>query len=310
MNELVVVGSCMVDLVTRAQRLPRLGETLTGDSFAQGFGGKGANQAVAARRLGTPVTMIARVGDDAFGEQTLANFERQGVDARFVRRVPGTVSGVAPIFVDAEGRNFVLIVPGANAALLPDDLAPATDALGAARAVICQLEIGQATVQRAFEVARGAGVMTVLNPAPAAPLPDHLLELTDLLIPNETELEALTGRAASTLEQVRDAARALLRRGPQQLIVTLGERGALHVSHAGAVHHPAPRVRAFDTTGAGDAFIGALMSAWVGGAAMPEAIGYANAAAAVSVTRAGTQTSFAEPSEVAAHLSADRPRPL
>ncbi len=305
MNGIVVVGSCMVDLITRAERLPRLGETLTGDSFFQGFGGKGANQAVAARRLGTPVTMVARVGEDTFGEQTLANFAENGVNAEFVRRAPGTASGVAPIFVDATGQNFVLIVPGANSALLPADLEPATGMLQSAHAVICQLEIAQATVKRAFEIARRAGVMTVLNPAPAAPLLEGLLELTDLLIPNETELEALVGRSSSTLDEVLESARTLLERGPKEVIVTLGERGALYVDHGQASHHPAPRVQAFDTTGAGDAFIGALMSARVSGMPMPEAIRYANAAAAVSVTRAGTQMSFASPAEVQAHLQAD-----
>jgi ribokinase len=291
--EIVVVGSCNVDLITYTARFPKVGETIEGTDFKQGFGGKGANQAVAAAKLGARVAMIARLGMDGFGTQTLANFKNQNVDASFVTQLEGVPSGVAPIFVNAEGQNFIVIVSGANAKLEPNDLELAKELLTHAKFVICQLEIKQETVLEAFKSARAAGVKTVLNPAPAASLLPGLLELTDLIVPNETELELLTGKPVSNVLEARDAAKALIEAGAKEVIVTLGERGALHVTHQKAVHHQPRVVKAFDSTGAGDAFIGALVSALSRGLAIEHAIEFANAAAAVSVTRAGTQTSFA-----------------
>ncbi len=291
--EIVVVGSCNVDLITYTNRFPKVGETIEGTDFKQGFGGKGANQAVAAAKLGAKVAMIARLGMDGFGTQTLENFKTQNVDASFVRQLEGVPSGVAPIFVNADGQNFIVIVSGANAKLLPQDLEPAKELLSHAKFVICQLEIKQQTVLEAFSIARAAGVKTILNPAPAAPLTPGLLELTDLILPNETELELLTGKPVSTVLEARDAAKDLIVAGAKEVIVTLGERGALHVTAQNAVHHQPRVVKAFDSTGAGDAFIGALVSALSRGLAIEHAIEFANAAAAVSVTRAGTQSSFA-----------------
>jgi ribokinase len=292
-TEIVVVGSCNVDLITYTKRFPKVGETIEGTDFKQGFGGKGANQAVAAAKLGAKVAMIARLGMDGFGTQTLENFKTQNVDASFVTQLEGVPSGVAPIFVNADGQNFIVIVSGANAKLLPQDLEPAKELLSHAKFVICQLEIKQETVLEAFSIARAAGVKTILNPAPAAVLLPGLLELTDLILPNETELELLTGKPVTTVLEARDAAKDLIVDGAKEVIVTLGERGALHVTEQGAVHHQPRVVKAIDSTGAGDAFIGALVSAVSRGLAMPNAIEFANAAAAVSVTRTGTQTSFA-----------------
>ncbi len=296
--EIVVVGSCNVDLITYTNRFPKVGETIEGTDFKQGFGGKGANQAVAAAKLGAKVAMIARLGMDGFGTQTLANFKTQNVDASFVQQLEGVPSGVAPIFVNADGQNFIVIVSGANAKLLPDDLEPAKERLSHAKFVICQLEIKQETVLEAFSIARAAGVKTILNPAPATALLPGLLELTDLILPNETELELLTGKPVSTVLEARDAAKDLIVAGAKEVIVTLGERGALHVTERGAVHHQPRVVEAFDSTGAGDAFIGALVSALSRGLAIEYAIEFANAAAAVSVTRAGTQSSFANLEEL------------
>jgi ribokinase len=296
--EIVVVGSCNVDLITYTTRFPKVGETIEGTDFKQGFGGKGANQAVAAAKLGAKVAMIARLGMDGFGTQTLENFKIQNVDARFVTQLEGVPSGVAPIFVNAEGQNFIVIVSGANAKLEASDLEPAKELLEHAKFVICQLEIKQQTVLEAFSIARGAGVKTVLNPAPAAPLIPGLLEVTDLIVPNETELELLTGKPVTTVLEARDAARDLLAAGAKEVIVTLGERGALHVTLERAVHHQPRVVKAIDSTGAGDAFIAALVSALSRGLDIQHAIEFANAAAAVSVTRAGTQTSFAKLEEL------------
>jgi ribokinase len=291
--EIVVVGSCNVDLITYTNRFPKVGETIEGTDFKQGFGGKGANQAVSAAKLGARVAMIARLGMDGFGTQTLENFKTQNVDARFVLQLEGVPSGVAPIFVNKDGQNFIVIVSGANAKLTPQDLESAKEFLSHAKFVICQLEIKQETVLEAFSIARAAGVKTILNPAPAAALLPGLLELTDLILPNETELELLTGKPVSTVLEARDAAKDLIAAGAKEVIVTLGERGALHVTAQNAVHHQPRVVKAFDSTGAGDAFIGALVSALSRGLAIEHAIEFANAAAAVSVTRAGTQTSFA-----------------
>lgn len=305
--EIVVVGSCNVDLITYTPRFPSVGETIEGTDFKQGFGGKGANQAVAASRLGSRVAMVSRLGDDGFGHQTLDNFAQQGIDARYVRLLSDVPSGVAPIFVDAEGRNFIVIVPGANAELVPTDLEPARELIRHAKVVVCQLEVRQETVRAAFEIARDAGVMTVLNPAPAAALIDGLLELADLVLPNESELNLLTGMPVGTLPEVKAAAQALIAKGTKEVIVTLGERGAMRVTSGWAVHHPGVTVKAFDSTGAGDAFIGALVSEIVAGTKMPAAINLANAAAAISVTRAGTQTSFATRAELEAAPAPDGP---
>jgi ribokinase len=287
-----VVGSSNIDLVSRVPRLPKLGETLAGHSFHMGYGGKGANQAVMAARLGARVTMVTRVGRDVFGEGTLQNYRAQGIDTRFVLFDEVRFSGVAPIFVDDNAQNFIVIVPGANLGLSPADVFAARDAIREADLVVCQLEVPVETTLEAFRTAKAAGVRTILNPAPAAPLPDELLELTDICAPNETETELLTGLPVRTLDEAEDAARRLLDRGPQVVILTLGERGVLLVNGCGAEHIPALPVEAVDPTGAGDAFIGALATFLGEGMLLGEAAQRANAVAAVSVTRIGTQVSF------------------
>lgn len=290
--DVTVVGSCMTDLVTRVPRMPAMGETLIGSSFSIGFGGKGANQAVMAARLGARTAMVARVGDDPFGRDTLDNFAANGVDAGQVKIVTGASSGVAPITVQDDGQNIVLIVPGANRALDPAGVREARDEIAAAGVVLCQFEIPEVSVRTAFELARAAGAITLFNPAPAAALDDTTLGLADWLLPNETELEHLSGCRSDTLGGVEMGARQLIERGASGVIVTLGERGALIVDARGARHHTAPVVEAVDTTGAGDAFVGTFATLLARGHGADVAVQWACRVAAESVTGHGTQTSF------------------
>ena len=288
-----VVGSSNIDLISKVPRLPKLGETMIGHSFHLGYGGKGANQAVMAARLGAQVTMVTRLGRDVFGDGTLRNYREQGIDTSHVLFDDALSSGVAPIFVDDNARNFIVIVPGANMGLSPADARAASASIAAADILICQLEIPIETTLEALRIAHASGVRTILNPAPAAPLPDELLQLADISAPNETETELLTGLPAASPQEAEAAARKLLERGPGAVILTLGERGALLVDGEGAAEHvPAVVVEPVDPTGAGDAFIGSLAVFLAEGRPLREAIRRANAVAALSVTRIGTQVSF------------------
>jgi len=287
-----VVGSAMIDLIAYTPRLPRMGETLVGTAFKQGFGGKGSNQAVMAAKLGAAVTMVVRLGADDYGRATLENYRQQGISTHWVVEDLVHASGVAPITVGADGHNTVIIVPGANEALAADDVQAASAAIREAAAVICQCEVPDAPNIAAFQIARAHGVRTILNPAPARPLPPDLLALTDLLVPNETEAELLTGLPVSSDEEAAAAASALQRLGVPQVIITLGARGALVAAGAHVFQVPPVPVAAVDTTGAGDAFTGSLAYYLAAGVALPRAVALANAVAALSVTRLGTQVSF------------------
>lgn len=298
-----VVGSTNVDLTFRTPRLPQPGETLGGRAFHFGFGGKGANQAVMAARLGAQVRMIGRVGRDVFGEGALRNYREQGVDPTFVLVDAEQPSGTAAIVVDDSARNCIIVVPGANGRLTPEDVRAATPAIAAADVVLAQLEVPVEATGEALRISRTTGVRTVLNPAPAVDLPDELLRLTDLCIPNEIEIERLTGRPAATVGQAEAAARVLLARGCGMVIVTLGAAGALIVSPETAEHVAAVAVEAVDTTGAGDAFIGSLAVSLAAGGSLRDAVRRANAVAALSVQRLGTQTSFPLRAEVEVFLS-------
>ncbi len=296
--EIVVVGSLNMDLVARAPRLPVPGETLSGASFSTVPGGKGANQAVAAARLGGRTAMIGCVGDDAFGAQLRAGLAADGVDCRGVRTAGGVSSGVALIVVDDQGRNGIVVVPGANGRLSPADVDARQDDLAAARAVVLQLETPLATVEHAARRARALGKLVVLNPAPARALPPSLVACADLLVPNELEAAALVGaRVASPLDAA-EAGRRLRGAGAGAVLVTLGAQGVVAVTDREARHHPAPRVEAVDTTAAGDTFIGGLCAALVGGRPLAAAIAFAQAAAAISVTRPGAQPSIPRLREV------------
>ena len=289
---IAVVGSCNVDLVTYSSRIPGPGETVIGDGFAMGFGGKGANQAVMAARLGGAVWMVGRVGDDPYGEMTLANFETQGVGTRYLARVPGS-SGVAPIWVEPDGTNRIIVIGGANNALSPDDAAAAIDTLDRVDVVLGQLESPQAATAAAFNAAVARGAVTILNPAPAALLDAMLLAATDWLIPNEVEFAALAAGEAPTDASMLAFAARLGRR----LVVTLGASGAALVTADGRVQRvAADAVEALDSTGAGDAFVGAFGYGLAAGLRELDAVRLGVACATDSVTRPGTQSSF--PNEV------------
>lgn len=290
-----VVGSNMVDLITYTDRMPAAGETLAAPSFAMGHGGKGANQAVAAAKLGGDVLLVSRVGDDLFGGGTVKNFQDLGIDTRHVRAVPGTQSGVAPIFVEPSGENRILIVKGANEHLLPADVDSAAEELRGCGLILLQLEIPLETIYHTVAWAAREGIEVLLNPAPAVPELDveRILSAT-FLVPNQTELTILTGLPAETREQAESAARTLVARGIQAVIVTLGADGALLVTDGPTVHVPSVRVRAHDTSGAGDAFIGAFAQHYVANRDVQAAMAWGASYAADSITRPGTQKAFAD----------------
>jgi ribokinase len=303
-----VVGSCNIDLTFRTARLPRPGETLAGRAFLLGFGGKGANQAVMAARLGAAVAMVGKVGRDVFGERALANFRDQGIDTTHVATDEQEATGTAAILVDDAANNCILVVPGANQGLGPADVRAAAAVIEAADVLLCQLEVPVETTLEAFRIARAGGVRTVFNPAPAAELPDELFRLTDLCVPNETEAEQLTGVSVSSVGAATEAGHALRRRGADRVVVTLGERGAVLVDAEGVGHIPAPAVRAVDPSGAGDALIGSLAVFLAEGLPLRAALLRANGVAALSVTRDGTQAAFPTREEAAAFWQAQAGR--
>ncbi|WP_159994558.1 ribokinase [Roseomonas sp. 18066] len=289
-----VVGSNMVDLITYIDRMPAAGETLAAPRFAMGHGGKGANQAVAAAKLGGDVLLVSRVGDDLFGGGTIKNFSDLGIDTRHVRAVPGTQSGVAPIFVEASGENRILIIKGANEHLLPADVDAAAEDLKGCALILLQLEIPLETVYHTIAWAAAQGIPVLLNPAPAVPELDveRILGAT-FLVPNQTELTILTGLPAGTRAEAEAAAKTLVARGIRQVLVTLGAEGALLVTAEGAEHVPSVRVTPVDTSGAGDAFIGAFAQHYVAQGDTLAAMRWGARYAADSITRPGTQSAFA-----------------
>jgi ribokinase len=300
--KICVVGAANLDLISYVPHLPRIGETLHGTRFHMGYGGKGANQAVMAAKLGGDVAMVTKLGQDIFGENTLKNFQSWGIDTRHVLFTDQAFSGVAPIAVDPDGHNAIIIVTGANDELTPEEIEAARPVVAAAQIVVCQLEIPVEITLAALRIARQEGVTTIFNPAPARPeLPDELFQLSDIFCPNESETELLTGLTVGTIEEAETAARGLLERGAGMVILTLGERGSLLVNSDGSAHVPATPVKALDTTGAGDAFVGSLGYFLAAGKPLTEAMRRANHIAAISVQSSGTQTSF----PVAADLSPD-----
>ncbi len=295
-----VVGSSNMDIISKVPRLPKMGESLTGHTFHMSCGGKGANQAVMAARLGARVTMVTRIGGDPLGRMILENYRSQGVEMRHIVTDGSLSSGLALILVDEQGRNLLVHIPGANTALTPADVERARKAIQAADVLICQLEVPLETTWRAMQIAREGGgrVFTILNPAPARPLPAELLALCDIVAPNETEAELITGLPVGTPEQIEAAGRRLRELGARRVVITLGERGALRIDADGAAHVPGERVAAVDTTGAGDAFIGSLAYFIARGKPIGEAMRRANAIAAVSVTRVGAQVSFPRAADI------------
>ena len=290
-NPIVVVGSSNTDMVIRVPRIPGAGETLLGGEFLTAAGGKGANQAVGAARAGGKVALIARVGRDIFGDQAIAGLRRDGVDVSCVFRDKLTPSGVALIFVAKDGENSIAVAGGANAKLSPADVKKATGVIRFAALLVAQLETPLATVTAAVEVAEKAGVQVILNPAPARPLPNSLLKRISVLTPNETEAELLTGIKVTDSAAAAKACSKLRSRGVGTVILTLGERGAYLADANGQKLVPGFKVKTVDSTAAGDIFNGALAVALAEGKTVLDAVRFANAAAALSVTRLGAQPS-------------------
>jgi len=302
---IVVVGSLVMDFVARGPRLPQKGETILGDMFGMYPGGKGANQSVQAARLGAEVLMVGCVGDDLFGETLLSSLRESNVDTQFVRQDPSVKTAACCIHVDRQGNNAITIVPEANLACGPADIDLAADVIRSADLVVCQLEVPLATVQYALQLAADGQIRTILNPAPAQPLSPTLLATVTILTPNETEAQVLTAEAIGIGGESR-VARALLSKGPQSVVITLGERGAYLVTRKMERLIPAFQVQVQDATAAGDAFNGALAVALAEGYELEDAIVFANATGALSTTRPGAQPSLPHRSEVDALLGRRR----
>lgn len=289
-----VVGSNMVDLITYVNRMPGPGETLEAPAFEMGCGGKGANQAVAAARLGADVMMVTRVGDDVFADNTIRNLESFGVDTRHVVKVAAKSSGVAPIFVEQSGENSILIVKGANADLLPAEVDKAAADLKQCGLILMQMEVPVETVYHTIELAAQNGIETILNPAPAAANldPERIRQVT-FLVPNESELALLSGLPTETDEAIITAARSLIARGIRTVIVTLGGRGARMITSDEIVNIEPVKVTPKDTTGAGDAFIGSFARFYAETGEVVSSLKKASLYAAHSITRPGTQKAYA-----------------
>jgi ribokinase len=295
MTDIIVIGSLNADLVVRAPRFPEPGETISGEDLSIVPGGKGANQAVAAARQGASVAMVGRVGDDSFGPTLIQNLQDNQVETANV----GTdvaATGTAIIVVDSSGQNSIVLSPGANGKVTPADV----DALSfqSAKMLLLQLEIPLETVIYAASVARQNGLRVMLNPAPARQLPDSLLADADILIPNESELQLLSGKPVTDTDSAKSAAQVLLAKGVKTIIVTLGDNGALLVTGEKTFHIPTFKVEVVDTTAAGDAFIGGLTAALVNGKSLEEAVRYGNASGALATTKFGAQPSLPKRDEV------------
>ncbi|MEE9248630.1 MAG: ribokinase [Dehalococcoidia bacterium] len=296
----VVAGSVNMDLVINVDRMPRPGETVLGGRLQYIPGGKGLNQAIAARRLGDgPVTLIGKVGEDAFGDTLLEFLHSQDLGLGGVTRAPAP-TGIALITVDATAENAIVVVPGANFTLRPEDIDAMKGAVSKAGVVVAQLEIPVPAVRRLFSMAREEGATTILNAAPAAEVPLKLLTLVDYLCVNETELAAMArlGRAPQELDDIVAAARGLRSRGAGCVIVTLGARGSVTLADGQVIVIEGRKVAAIDPTGAGDCFVGGLAARLSAGTHLREALGFANYAAALSVERVGASSSIPHRSEV------------
>jgi ribokinase len=291
-RRIVIVGSSGTDMIIKLERIPRPGETLLGGEFHITGGGKGANQAVSAARAGGKVAFVARLGQDDFGDQAKAAFAKEGINVEHIYRDRKVSTGVALIFVDQHGENSIGVAPGANGRLSPADLKKARKIFSGASVMVVQLEIPLDSVQTAAVLAAKSGARVILNPAPARALPDELLRHVSILTPNETEAELLTGIKVDSDPSAVKAASVLRARGVQTVILTLGARGALVATSDGTPQLvPGFKVKAVDTTGAGDVFNGALAVALAEEQPLIDAVRFANAAAAISVTRLGAQPS-------------------
>ena len=289
---IAVVGSANIDLTTFTNQFPKPGETIFGQKFDLGFGGKGANQAVAARLCGAEVFMVARVGSDLFGPATIENFRKQGIDPTHVKQVEGLSSGVAPIFVEPNGQNRILVVKGANDALKPADVDAASDVLKLADCIVLQFEIPIETVYYTVAFARKHGIRCIVNPAPAQAVDLAALKDLDYFVPNESEAETITGLPVKTVDDAKKCAEKFIEGGIRRAIITLGASGSLLATREGMAHIAPFAVKSVDSTGAGDAFIGSFAVFLAEGIPEKDAVRRANLYAGLSTTGVGTQKSF------------------
>ncbi|AFK01940.1 ribokinase [Emticicia oligotrophica DSM 17448] len=297
-KKIYVIGSSNTDMVVKSEKLPVAGETILGGTFLMNAGGKGANQAVAAAKLGANVTFVSKVGDDIFGKQAIQGFQKEGINTNFVFTDAENPSGVALILVDAKGENSIAVASGANGNLQISEVAKAIEQISANDIVLLQLEIPIPTVEFAIKKCSENGAKVILNPAPAQKLNENIFKFLEIITPNETEAELLTGIKVTDLESAKHAAEVLHQKGVKNIIITLGSRGAYLYNTNTNLLISAPQVQAVDTTAAGDVFNGALAVALSEGNEMEQAINFACKAAAISVTRMGAQASAPLRSEI------------
>lgn len=290
MKKVVVVGSINMDLVTRCKRAPKGGETLFGEEFSQVPGGKGANQAVAIGKLGTNVIMLGKIGKDSFGKDMLASMEKNGVNIQHIEEGE-KATGIAKIIVEESGQNRILVVAGANSEVDKEYVDRHLAAIKESDIVVTQLEIPIETVEYTLKKAKEFGKITILNPAPARELSDEIIKNSDFIIPNESELALITGMAVETEEEIKKAGKKLLDMGVKNLIITLGSKGSLHLNRDKCEFHSAYKVKAIDTTAAGDSFIGGVVRE-LNGDNISEAIEFGTKVSAIAVTKKGAQTSI------------------
>jgi ribokinase len=298
MDELIVVGSMNMDLIVKVEQLPFKGETVTASHFQESPGGKGANQAIAAAKLGAMVKMVGRVGSDPCGEALLNNLAANHVDISYIRKDLRSPTGTALITVDGGGRNTIVVYQGANGRCVPADIEAVEDAIKEAKALIVQLEIPTDVMEMALRVAKRHSLTTVLNPAPAQVLTEHVLANVDILIPNEVEATALSNLSVVDPKTAFEAAERLLGMGSRRVVITLGEQGAVYAGPEGKLHSPAFVVDSVDSTGAGDAFVAAFTVAWMEEMGLEKSLKYACAAGAITATRVGAQSSLPTRDEV------------
>jgi len=297
MGQITVIGSLNMDMTVNTPRMPGIGETILGSGFQTVPGGKGANQAVAIARLGGTVSMAGCIGDDSFGQALIQNLAANGVDTSGIDRVPGSPTGVAVITV-CGGDNTIIVDPGANGQMQPDRVDALESLISESEMLVLQLEIPLEGAKRAMELAKKHRVKVLLNPAPAVPLKKEILELADIITPNESECEILTGMPIRSVGDAEKAAMELKRLGANTVIVTLGENGAILLDQRKFLHVPARKVQAVDTTAAGDSFTGALAYAVTKGMPLEESVHFAGIAASITVTRRGAQASMPYPADL------------
>jgi len=297
-SKLTVVGSYNVGLFLKGERLPDRGETVIGDAFHEGGGGKGSNQAVAASRFGADTTFVGRIGADKYGEDALAMYRNLGVSTDYITMDNSIHSGISVIIIDKDGHNLISVVPGANYRLAESDIDRAAEVMAESAIVGFQLENKLDIVEYAIRKAHDAGAQVLLDPAPAVKLPDRLFPLIDYIKPNETEATIITGIKVTDTGSAEQAGKWLVERGVETAVVTLGAAGAVVVTRSGADVYPAPQVSAVDSTGAGDVFSGALMADLARGSGIEQAVAFASHAAALSVTKLGVIESIPQLTEV------------